>query len=142
MGLKDFVLPTLEVNLGTPDGASFSVRGVSLNDITELLSKHGPVMEQFYKKYSKGANQMDTGTALLKQAPDLVAQIIALAADEPDMAPSVKKMSVGIQQDALEKIAKLTFDASGGPKKFVETVMSLIQSTTSTMESLTPSKSG
>ena len=137
MALKDFVLPTEEVQL--PDGSTFAVRGLSLEDITTLISKHGPVLEQFFRRYAdnQDANPMEVGMGLIEQAPALVAQIIAIAADEPDAADRVRKFPLTVQQDALEKLGKLTFDASGGPKKFVEAVIRLVQSTTNLMSGLT-----
>lgn len=137
MALTDFVLPTEEVSL---PGGSFAVRGLSLEDITVLLAKHGPVMEQFFKKYSASPEEsspMEIGMSLVGQAPALVAQLISLAADAPEKADMIRKFPLAIQQDALEKIAKLTFDASGGPGKFVEAVIRLVSSTTNLMGSLT-----
>lgn len=136
MALTDFVLPTEEVSF---PGGSFAVRGLSLEDITVLLTTHGPVMEQFFKKYSgspEESSPMEIGMSLVAQAPTVAAQIIALAADEPEKADVIRKMNLAVQQKALEKIAKLTFDASGGPGKFVEAVIRLVQGTTNLMGSL------
>lgn len=129
MAIADFVLPTEEVQL--PDGKSFAVRGISLEDVTILLSKHGAEMDGFYQQMSARQDQsaMEVGLSLIGKAPDLVANIIAMAADEPALANVVKKFTIGVQQDALEKIAKLTFDASGGPGKFIEAVTKLVQAT-------------
>lgn len=142
MAIKDFVLPTSEVQL--PGGGSFAVRGLSLEDITILVSMHGPVMEEFFKKYSNSgqADTMQVGMSMLSQAPVLVAQLIAIAADASDQVELVRKMPLVVQQDALEKIAKMTFDASGGPGKFFEAVIRLIQSTTNAMTGLTRSTTG
>lgn len=138
MALEDFVLPTEEVQL--PGGKSFAVRGLSLQDITVLISKHGPTMEEFYRRYSadENNNPLQVGMDLIGQAPSLVAQIIAIAADEPNMADRVIRLPIVTQQDALEKLGKLTFDASGGPKKFVEAVIRLVQSTTNLLSERTP----
>lgn len=136
MAFEDFVLPTEEVQL--PGGSTFAVRGLSLQDITLLISKHGPVMEEFFRRYSANekANPLEVGMGLIAQAPGLVAQIIAIAADEPNKADTVLKFPLVVQQDALEKLSKLTFDANGGPKKFVEAVIRLVKSTTNLMGNL------
>lgn len=131
MAIHDFVLPTLEVTL--PGGASFAVRGLSLQDVTLLISQHGPVLEEFFNKYSNEADAMQVGLGLLGKAPDLAAAIISLAADEPGEARKILRLPIAVQQDALEKIAHLTFEASGGPGKFVEAVMRLISGTTNLM---------
>lgn len=136
MAFEDFVLPTEEVQL--PGGSTFAVRGLSLQDITLLISKHGPVMEEFFRRYSGDdkANPMEIGMGLVAQAPVLVAQIIAIAADRADKVETVLKFPLVTQQDALEKLAKLTFDANGGPKKFVEAVLRLVKSTTNLLSDL------
>lgn len=142
MALKDFVLPTKEVAL--PDGSSFAVRGISLEDITTLIADHGPVMEDFFRKYSGDTSQspLEVGMNLIGQAPLLVANLIALAADEPKMTAVIRRFPLNVQQEALEKIADLTFDASGGPGKFMEAVIRLVKGTTNLMGGLTPSPNG
>jgi hypothetical protein len=136
MAISDFQLPTEEVLF--PNGGSFAVRGLSLQDITLLLGQHGSSMESFFDQYNGNKDQsaMDIGMNLVGKAPSLVAQIIASAADEPDMATKIIRFPIVVQQDALEKIARLTFDASGGPGKFVEAVMGLVQGTTNLMSKL------
>lgn len=135
MALSDFVLPTKEVQL--PGGGNFAVRGVSLQDIAVLLAQHGPTMEAFYQRFSTDQQSaMEVGMGLVKEAPALVAQIIAIAADEPDMASTVLRFSITVQQEALEAIAKLTFDAAGGPGKFLEAVTRLVSNTTNLMAKL------
>ncbi len=137
MALTDFVLPTVEVSF---PGGSFAVRGLSLEDVTKLLAAHGPLMEQFFAKYSgapESTSALEVGMGLINQAPLLVANIIALAADEEHLVERVRKLPIATQQDALEKIARLTFDASGGPGKFVEAVIRLVSGTTNLMGSLT-----
>lgn len=137
MALEDYVLPTLEVQL--PDGKkSFAVRGLSLEDVTVLIADHGPALEGFYAKYS-GADTSEAlavGMGLINQAPVLAAQVIALAADSRDKTELVRKLPIVVQQDALEKIALLTFDANGGPGKFIEAVVRLVKGTTNLMSNL------
>jgi len=125
MAIKDFVLPTKEVSL--PDGSTFAVRGLSLQDITLLVAEYGPTMEQFFQKYSGNPNipALAVGMELIREAPMLVAHLIALAADEPDAKVSVLRFPLTVQQEGLERIIELTFDANGGPGKFVEAVKKL-----------------
>ena len=138
--LEDLVLPTMEVEL--PDGNSFSVRGFSLQDVTQLLTQNGPVMEDFFARFRGqsdtdiSANPMTVGLELLAQAPGLVAEIIAMAADAPHLKDKIRKLPLTTQQDALQKIASVTFDASGGPKKFAEAVLQLVSGTTNLMSGL------
>ena len=142
MALKDFVIPTKEISF--PDGSTFAVRGLSLQDITTLLSRYGSEMEMFFQRYAgnDNVNPLAVGMDLLNQAPALLSTIIALAADEPDGGPIVARYPLNVQQEAIEAIAQLTFDAAGGPKKFIEAVARLIKGMTNLMPEPHPSTNG
>ena len=131
MSLADFDIAMKDVPL--PNGKSFSVRGVSLVDISMLLRNRGDEIRAFFSKYSAddAADQTSAaGMKLLESAPDLAAELIACAADEPKMVKTALRLPISVQLDALEKIAELTFDAEGGPKKFFEAVIRVMQGTT------------
>lgn len=142
MALEDFELPTADV--GLPGGDSFAVRGLSLQDITRLMSQHGSEMEAFFQKYAgnQNANPLSVGMELLDTAPVLLCKMIAMAADRPDLAGKVARLPLTVQQEAIEKIAQLTFDAAGGPKKFIEAVFRLVKGINNLMPEQQPSKSG
>lgn len=131
MALFDYEIPKRDVQL--PGGNSFAVRGFSLEDITMLIDEQGPVIQQFFDRYSSnGQFRADASPVaalmdLTKQAPGLTASIISRAADEPGTEAKIRKLPVGVQIDALQKVAELTFEASGGPGNFVETVISLMR---------------
>ena len=116
-----------------PGGNSFAVRGFSLEDITVIINAHGPAVQQFFDTYSKDGQFREDASPvaaigdLLRQAPDLAASIICRAADEPGTEPVIRKLPVGPQVEALQQIADLTFEASGGPGNFVEAVVSLMR---------------
>ena len=142
MALEDFELPTLQV--GLPGGDSFAVRGLSLQDITKLMSQHGNEMEAFFQKYAgnPNASPLSVGMDLLDTAPVLLNKMIAMAADRPHLADKVAKLPLTVQQEAIEHIAQLTFDAAGGPKKFIEAVVRLIKGVNNLMPESQPSKIG
>jgi len=142
MALEDFELPTLEV--GLPGGDSFAVRGLSLQDITKLMSQHGNEMEAFFQKYAgnPSASPLSVGMDLIDTAPMLLNKMIAMAADRPHLTDKVAKLPLTVQQEAIEKIAQLTFDAAGGPKKFIEAVVRLIKGINNLMPESQPSPSG
>lgn len=149
MALEDYEIATEEVSL--PKGKSFSVRGIGLEDVTVLLRKRGPEIRTFFAKYSGSAAgksglpsgfSADLGMQLLDAAPKLVGEIIACAADEPAMADKAAKLPLNVQLEALEKIAALTFEAEGGPKKFFEAVIRIMGGTTDLMIDLNQSKIG
>ena len=148
MGLKHLKLPTETVE--TP-GGDFAVRGISFSDVSALIQSDGPELSALFDHYSGSLNGDDLSTtevmalsgSLNEIAPDIAAKIIVTAADgdEDDLA-TIRKLPFPVQVDALEKIVKLTFDSTGGPKKLVETAIRVFRGTTSLMGELQASKSG
>jgi hypothetical protein len=61
------------------------------------------------------------------QFPDVIAKVIAAAADEPELWADYKKLSVPLQMQALTDIARLTFIDRAGFETFVGNVMALAQ---------------
>lgn len=128
MGLHDYQLPTERVDIDAKN--HFTVRGVSFEDITKLVNKHGPVCVLIYTKFteSKGKHGLRPETIgqlislAMGQFPDAVAEMIAIAAEEPETVSTVQRLPLGIQLDAIEKIVRLTFTGEADVKKLVETV--------------------
>lgn len=114
MSLKDLKLPT--ANIEIPGGA-FTVRGLSPTEIEVLARNHkatlGALFERFMGKASTNSDMTAIIGAIVKDAPELMAHIICLAADEPDAIDSVLKIPVSIQLTALERIAAFTFTVEG-----------------------------
>lgn len=108
----------------------FYVRGISYNDITRLVQRHGLVMIAVYNQVmqSKAAGKLSADgigilmSTAIQESPDAVNDLIATAADEPAMAPQVAKLPVMVQMDALVKIVELTFSGEAEVKRLVETV--------------------
>lgn len=125
MGLKDLQLPRDTVEI--PGGASFSVRGLSYVDLTQLLGKHGAVLSEFFQVIAGGDTQAmaeDFGLLagrVVMEAPALAADVIALASDEPDAFEVVLRLPFPTQTEALSKIGKLTFATEEDVKKFLQT---------------------
>jgi hypothetical protein len=132
-----------------PDGVKFSVRALTLEDITILMRNHYAPIASLFDKYVvrevalQAAKDGDAGPGLdldisedvlvgiLEQAPQLIAEVIARAAEEPDQAHLVKMFSVGTQLEAVLKIVTLTLEAEGGGKKLIGSVMMLVKGLTS-----------
>ncbi len=138
MGLKELRLPEAKVEL--PDGG-FVVRGLSLNDVSILVQRHGKRLSELFQQFTEqGDLTTETVAAfalpLIQSAPEIAAELIACAAGDPDDAEIAGRLPFPVQIDALEKIANLTFEAGGGPKKLLETVVRLAQGTTSLLDSL------
>lgn len=143
MGLKDYAPATEEIQL--PDGSTFSVRGLALQDITVLLRSHHETAERLFNKYvseaamdaaSAASPNVDFGASdmrgvildVLDAAPAMLSDVIAQAAEEPELSGLVARLPLGVQIEATEAIVRLTLEAEGGMEKLVETVNKLTTS--------------
>lgn len=137
MGLKDLKL--LRDTVEIPGGESFSVRGLSYADLTQLLGKHGEVLSEFFQAVVNGDVQAapeDFGVLagnVVMRAPAMAADIICLATDEAD-DPEAFGIALSLpfpkQTEALSKIGKLTFATEDDVKKFLLTAKAVLASFT------------
>lgn len=131
MSLSDYEPAREQVDF---KGGSLQVRGLSLDDIAKIMQGYSADLEGMIDIYVRGVNN-DASTAamaqyaiaLVKDAPGLVAFLIANACDEPDSVPQARLLPMAVQVDALKKIGKLTFEEAGGPKKFFESLSGLLK---------------
>lgn len=113
----------------------FDVRGLSFTDLSQLIRLHYTDLEALFEIYEReavtgGINSVSLAryaTGLIKDAPGLVAHVIALAADEPEMVETAGKLPLLAQIEALKAIGKLTFEEVGGAKKLMEMVADLVR---------------
>lgn len=126
MALKGFKVPTKAIAL--PGGESFTVRGLSLDGIAAILADYQTLVEETVAQSASADGNFDMrdfrsiAEKVVTRFPQLAAEIIALAADEEDVIEEARSLPAPIQLVALEHIATLTFEASGGPKSVVEMV--------------------
>ena len=124
--LTDFVVPTSEVEIPGSD-QTITVRGLSVEDAAGLIQVHGEQLNAVYELNIAGRSDlppaMEIAKALMKTAPLAVAEIIALANDNPKSFSVVRKLPVPVQIEALTQIAVLTFYSESEVKKLVETVI-------------------
>ena len=115
---------------------SVTVRGLSLDDVSVLMHNHLPDLDGLFDLYENAATTpADTGVAttarymvnLIREAPALVANVIALASDEPDAVENARRLPMPVQLDIMKKVVTLTFDEAGGPRKFFESLMMLLR---------------
>lgn len=130
MALSDFQPDTITIAIGKK--TTFDVRGLSFIDLSSIMRTHFNDLENLFELYEKEAGQDITNlnmaryaTALIKDAPGLVAHLIALAADEPEMVNRVHRLPLLSQVDALRAIGKLTFEEVGGVKKLIGMISDL-----------------
>lgn len=135
MSLKDALLhiPSLKVPF---KGGSFEVRGLSLSDVTVIVSIHREKLNEILGAYTASGGNLTTLDAeeslpflidVVQLAPAVVAHIIAQAEVRPDGEPpqiaGALRLPVDVQIDAIEKVLKLTFETEGGLGKVMETVI-------------------
>lgn len=117
------------------------VRGLNLVDILGLVERHRAPLSVTFSNLAgdrdaalKSFSAM--GGALLSALPDLAADVISVAMDQPEKVGSAKKISASVQLSLLEKIGELTFAAEGGPGKVIEIVVSALGGTTAALRTL------
>lgn len=112
-------------------GGSFHVEGLSLESFAVLVRTHLQDLEALFDLFEhsenlQGADIQRLAIAVLEEAPGFAANVIALAAGEPDAAPKAAKLPGPVQLEALAAIGELTFTEVGGVKKFLPTVAKLL----------------
>lgn len=132
MTLATYVAKKAAVSLGG-ENAPLMLRGISLDDVTGLLGTHLPEIEKIFEMYNKPdvsehamAETLKTAVVIVKDAPNIVGQMIARCADEPDMSDVARTLPVDIQIECIEKILTLTFEEAGGAKKFGDKMLGLV----------------
>jgi hypothetical protein len=108
----------------------FTVRGLSLPDLSHIMRMHGTALEAIYlENIVKADDKTDSfsmasiGNAVIQSAPEAVALAIALAADEPNLITLARKLPVAAQADAIEKILALTFYTEDALGNLIGTVL-------------------
>lgn len=129
--LADYTPPSREFST---EGGSFRVEGLSLQAITVLVRTHLADMEALFDLFAQrekleNADVTALCMAAVESAPGFVANVIALAAGEPQAAPIVARMSFAFQVEILEAVGELTFNEVGGVKKFLPVVARLLPKT-------------
>lgn len=130
MGLQNYKPPRHEFDLGA-ENEPMSVRGLDLQSISVLIHHHLPDAEALFDLF---ANRVQLGTSdfqglimgIISDAPGFAANVIAMAADEPEAGPQVETMPFPLQVQIIEKIGELTFKDVGGLKKGLEKLMVLL----------------
>lgn len=147
MALSNYVIPRTDIKIDKSN--SMSVRGLCLEDIGFLVSVHrddvDAIVEAFRGKALKGAsantpldpsaieaavrdNSDELLSTLLQQFPLVVANVIALACDEPDEWQNARRLPMPTQMEAVIEIARLTFEDAEGFKKFMGNVLAVLRS--------------
>jgi hypothetical protein len=123
MSLRTFTPPSAEIMHG--DKPAFTVRGLSLADLSHLMRTHMPdiqVIVGMWQDFQAAGPSGDIYlvlTTLAADAPILAAHIIACCAGDPDAHEQAKQLPIPLQIEALTQIFRLTFEEYGGLEKTV-----------------------
>ncbi|AOR76570.1 phage pre-tape measure protein [Novosphingobium resinovorum] len=144
MGLRNlsFAPATVEV----PGGESFTVRGLSPDKVITLYNRHTGQLSALWDSRENITEVQDLIVSLLSDAPDIMAELIAIASGskvtddfvEPDTevnplgltdyerdVEAARSLPLPVQMEALLKIGELTFSSSMPPGKFLAVVIKL-----------------
>lgn len=136
--MAKFTLKKALIKVTEDEGNAFAVRGLSPNDIAQLLSLHKPVMEEVFNQYAVKANlenmtedgvatlAAEAAMSMVEQVPALVAHLICLAADDIDELEEYARLPIGVQLEAVTEIGRLTFEMAGGAKKLLDLVKPML----------------
>lgn len=146
--LTELGFATAEVNVAK--GQVLTLRAIALDDVLRISRKHGEAFESLFAKITgaAGASSLDlestnaVALSLLEAAPEIAAEVIAYAADDPAAVAVARRLPFPVQMECLEKIGTLTFSSEGGPKKLLETVIKMAQGATSLTKDLRTPLSG
>lgn len=109
MSLHDIQLPTYEIAYG---GVTICLSPLSLSDINVLLRSHaGSLGEKFARAAPMLADPIigdGVAAAVLADACEVVADIIALAAGEPGAANAVARLPAAVQLQAVKWVLEAT----------------------------------
>jgi len=121
---------------------TITVRGLSVTDIGEIMGTHATLLNKLYQDHIVLADEATPPAvdvlirALMTEAPEAMASIIAHAADEPEETETVLKMPGLDQIKILMAVAQLTFHSEDELKKVVEGLIGAMQAITGTMNTL------
>lgn len=124
MSLRDYKPRTADVPF---PGGSVTVRGLTPSEVAELIKSFKDDAIKIYTLIkSMDIDSLKTDNdffarmiSVVSDVPNLVAKLIAVAADEPDEYEHVKKLPLALQFDIICKIGEMTFTVDGDLKKLL-----------------------
>lgn len=147
MAIAGYKAPRREVPLAGAE--PFYVKGLGLNEIAVLVETHFQDIEALLDLFVASGRNLtaddlrNIAPAIVSSAPGFAANLIALAADEPDAAPTIQnEFVVGTQIEAIRAIGDLTFGEFGGIKKGLEQVVALLASKREALTKTVKKKAG
>ena len=144
MAIKDVKIA--RSTIAAPGKATFDVRGLCLEDMTFLISRHiGPITRALKMYQESQQDIVATGNiqgfvlSVVKDFPALASEVISVAADEHDdeALEIARRLPIGTQIAALTEITRLTVEEAGGLKNLLAEMQARIGSAGVESESAT-----
>lgn len=135
MSLRDYVIATQTITLQGEQ--KLSIRALGFDDIQHLLINKQGLIDTALKLFGESGFNPDNadsqqvrefGATLLATLPDLVGELIAIAADEPDLGEKAKRLPAPAALEALMGIYDMTFTEPDSVKNFFDRLASLMTS--------------
>ena len=135
MSLRDYVVATRTIPLHGDN--KLSIRALGFDDIQHLLINRQGLVDTALKLFGDTGFNPDNADdeqvrffagKLLATLPDLVGELIAIAADEPDLGPKAKRLPAPVQLEALMGVYQLTFTEPDSVKNFFDRLANLMAS--------------
>lgn len=145
MTLRNITIPKAVISVG---GDLFAVSGVTANQVFNLYRRHRDDLSKLFENLAgrgkvEASDMLNSIEGIIAQFPDLVAEVIAMAAgDKPDAEgwadalDTAASLPFPVQVDALLKIGELTFSPEMPPKKFFALLVGMIQQLNGTTKTL------
>lgn len=153
MLLKDYVIPRAKITLPGPkvggEKPFFEVRGITLDDMTFLVSEHlGPITRALKLYQESREDILATGNlqgfimSIARDFPDLGAEVISAASDSLDAETRkvAKQLPLATQIHALSEIMRLTLEDAGGLGNLLAEMRARIESAAANGEQSSPAR--
>lgn len=116
---------------GQTDNIEIPLRGLSATDISDIVTVHFNDMDAVYEIYESTGDgefgelrMLSLISKLITAAPGLIAHVIAVSADEPELVDVASLLPMASQYEAMSKIIALTFTDIATLKKVIADVVS------------------
>lgn len=136
-------IPILRETIDVREEVDFQVRGINISDLMSLMQSHAPVAMVLWRKLQEDDKELMTSdvrnvfSEVAAEFPDLVAAIIAMAADDNsvDGRTIARQLPADVQSLALEAIFRLSFQSESTLEKLASLAAKAIQGAMRVVES-------
>lgn len=138
-------VPKIEVKIpAVGDGVeqSFTVRGLNIVDLAELVNDYGPEMSFLYAKYTDGELALSAGKEkqalrlIMSKTPDFMGRVVEMVTENTVDKKTAMTLPISVQVDVLQAIGKTTFVGDDALGKLIGVVSEMMQGVEMTMAHL------